>query len=595
MPAADAERADETDLTRALAPLIEPVSERFGVASTGARLPDEALRVLALSEFVARYAQANRDWFDNFVAGGGWQEPTTVTDIDEAVDAAGVDAAARDGDLKRALRIARNRVMVRVIWRHVTRRAALEETVAVLSALADRCIDAALAKLYGWAITRRGEPRNAAGEPQRMVVFALGKLGAGELNLSSDVDLIFGYPDVGETESGMTCQQFFVRLGQQLIDALDTTTADGFVFRVDMRLRPFGASGPLAMHFAGLETYFETEGRDWERYALIKARACAGDVAAGRALLVRLRAFVYRRYLDFGAIHAMRDMHTRMLVERAGHQYRGDVKLGRGGIRDAEFVVQMQQLIWGGREPELQDRRLLHVAGRLADNGRLASDHVDVLVAAYRFLRDTEHSIQAINDQQTQQLPTDDAHQLRVAVSLGYTSWGAFETALAAEREAVAGIFRHYITGQDDDPDTSTVWRRPDAPDEAYAILGYEDPTAVRQDLARLDAAAHAAAVGQEGGARLDQLMPRLLLDVQGAHYPDRALARAIPVLRAVLRRSAYLVLLMENDAARQRFVRLIHDSRWISEHLAQHPNPARYAAGPSRRLRCAGNRRAPC
>jgi glutamate-ammonia-ligase adenylyltransferase len=308
-------------------------------AQAVARLPpplqhsgDEALRyVCALSDFAATAAQRHADWLGEALTNDRFAAPlgrdVLAADTEQAL------AAADDMEaLQHQLRVLRNRHQLWIVWRHLVHRAPLEETTAALSALADVLIDGALTVVHRWCVDRDGEPRDAAGRPQRLVVLALGKLGAAELNLSSDVDLIFAYPEPGETSRGKTNQQFFVRVGQQLIQALDTVTADGFAFRVDMRLRPFGKSGPLAMHFAALEDYYVGHGRDWERYALIKARACAGDLAAGAALLDTLRPFVYRRYLDFGAIDALRDMKSRIYAERHDPD---DLKLGPGGNRDS--------------------------------------------------------------------------------------------------------------------------------------------------------------------------------------------------------------------------------------------------------------------
>lgn len=581
MPELDDTGARISALSGAIAPLAESVRRRLSDAPS---LSDEAVFVLALSDFAMRYAVSHPEWLQAYDAESLYCEPTRREDIIEACKplrgATSIDA------LKAQLRQLRNQFMVRIIWRHVTARAPMEETVAALSHLADACIDTALTRLHIFAVEQNGEPCDTQGNPQRLVVFALGKLGGRELNLSSDIDLIFGYPAAGQTQgTGITCQQFFLRLGRELIDALDTVTADGFVFRVDMRLRPFGDSGPLVMHFAALESYYETEGRDWERYATIKARVCAGDKAAGRALLQRLAPFVYRRYLDFGAIEAMRDMHRRMLAERGRGQYRNDIKLGRGGIRDAEFVVQMQQLVWGGRETTLQQRSLLPVAAELLSLGRLDAAHVDPLVAGYRFLRDAEHCLQAINDQQTQQLPTDATQQLRVAVGMGFESWDRFESVLETHREAIAGVFHDNVLSESSDAPTgegppeaeatsglAELWPPDAVSDEQLQAHGFVDAEEARVALLRLDGAARKQAVGREGQARLDRLMPHLLADVVQTRFPDRALARIIPVLRSVLRRSAYLMLLCENSAARRQFVALTLDSKWLADQLVRYP-----------------------
>ena len=468
---------------------------------------DEALRVLAISDFVFRYGNAHPDWLRRF-DGNGAARPVTAQDVERALEPA--RNAPDPPTLKAALRQARNELMARFSWRHLTGRAPLEETIENLSALADGAIEVALTKLHDWLVERFGVPLDDDGRRQRLVVLAMGKLGARELNLSSDIDLIFTYPSQGPTENGSTSQQFFLRLGQQLIDALDSVTEDGFVFRVDMRLRPYGASGPLVLPFDGLQGYYEAQGRDWERYALIKARACAGDRAAGEDLLSRLEPFVFRRYLDFGAVQAMRDMQTAMRKERSGEQYQSDIKLGPGGIRDVEFVVQLQQLIWGGRLAPLRQRALMPVVRALVDAGIFTAAQAEALLRAYRFLRDTEHSLQSLADQQTQQLPAGQEERLRVAVSRGFDDWPAFETALNEHRTYVAALFGAF-TADDTDSEATPLWPVCSDDDQVLQELGFSDPARARQELEQFQEAAAKLSGESAALARLNRLMPCLL------------------------------------------------------------------------------------
>ena len=346
--------------------LLESV-DRFA-ARERLELTAPAHRVLALSDFAQRVLVQQREWFLQAVETGAFDEPLDeaglVRELAEAVAGAGTNGdAAAIADLKKAFRQLRNRCQLRVVWRHLTGAAPLEETTGILSFMADRFIAAALEAAERREAGRAGEPcGKETGDPQRLAVFGLGKLGGRELNLSSDIDLIFAYPEEGRTASGLNNQQFFTRVGQGLIDLLHPVTVDGFVFRVDMRLRPYGASGPLVMHFGAMQQYFETKGRSWERYALIKARTCAGDIERGEELLASLRPFVFRRYLDFGSLESMRDMKARLAAER--HKPH-DVKLGPGGIRYAEFAVQVQQLILGGRHAGMQKRGFLETLAEL--------------------------------------------------------------------------------------------------------------------------------------------------------------------------------------------------------------------------------------
>ncbi|MEZ5560110.1 MAG: bifunctional [glutamate--ammonia ligase]-adenylyl-L-tyrosine phosphorylase/[glutamate--ammonia-ligase] adenylyltransferase [Pseudomonadales bacterium] len=565
-----------------LGPELEPAlgaqAERLA-ETLGSGLDDQARYVFALSEFAASAALRHADWLLAARASGRFQRAPGAEDLQaelQAQLAPAKDAQSRDPQptemaaLQALLRRIRNRFQLWIVWRHLAARAPLEETTAALSMLADGLIQAALDVVYGWHCERDGVPLGAdSGAPQQLVVLALGKLGARELNLSSDVDLIFAYPERGETTRGKTNQQFFVRLGQLLIQALDTVTVDGFAFRVDMRLRPFGASGPLAMHFDAMEDYFVSQGRDWERYAFIKARPCAGDLAAGGELLRALRPFVFRRYLDFGAIDALRVMKARILAERHDAD---DIKLGPGGIRDVEFVVQVQQLVWGGRQPELQEPALLRVLPRLVDNGHVSPGDASVLERGYRFLRDAEHSLQAEGDRQTQKLPAQALSRARLARSLGFADFAAFAAALDGHRTGIAAVFGAVVAeASTADREGLQLWQTP-ADQTLLAAFGFADTAAAAQQLGNLVTARDRPSVGAEGRERLDRLMPQMLEQLRDSVAPDVALARVVPVLKAVLRRSAYLALLQENPTTLRHFVELAQRSRWLAEELARHP-----------------------
>ena len=402
----------------------------------------ELARTFALSEFAATVAMAHPDSFVAFLESTAYRQAPPS-------DCVGTRLAAVDDveELKSLLRRLRNGAMLHIIWRDLNGRSDLAETTRSLTGLADRLIDAAVAKLHEWAVAADGDPigRESA-KPQQLVVIALGKLGAGELNLSSDVDLIFAYAEQGETRGGArTNQQFFLRLGQKLINVLDAITVDGFVFRVDMRLRPYGDSGALVLHFDAIERYYEEQGRDWERYAWIRARACAGDLASGRRLIEDLRPFVFRRYLDFGAIQSLREMKSRIDSERSRSAMRDDVKLGPGGIREVEFVAQMHQLIWAGRQSALQCSGVVETLHALASHKLMARAQADQLADAYRFLRNVEHRLQAIRDEQTQLLPATPIDQMRVATGMGFADFVQFGNALAEQRAVVARAFESVI------------------------------------------------------------------------------------------------------------------------------------------------------
>ena len=406
----------------------------------------EQTRVLGLSEFLVRMAQRDPVEFQTWLAASEYTTELTAERIDvwvahlaaqvaldEEQESSGPLLLAR---LQQHIRTLRNRVQRIVIWRHLSRRASVTETTHALSTLADGLVQVALDASERAMIRSEGEPLDEAGERQHLVVFALGKLGGRELNLSSDIDLICAYPHSGKTgKSGKTNQQFFVQVVQRLVKALSETTTEGFGFRVDLRLRPYGDSGPIVQPFAAMERYFETSGRDWERYALIKARPCAGSIAAGEELLERLRPFVYRRYLDFAAIAAMRDMCS--LIRRDHEAHSRNVKLGAGGIRDIEFLAQMLQLIWGGRVPGLRTNSLAAALDALVGEQLLSVTQRATLWECYVKFRNAEHVLQAIRDEQTHSLPENEIDQLRLALALGHDSYAEFEAELQAARGAV--------------------------------------------------------------------------------------------------------------------------------------------------------------
>ena len=551
--------------------LLESV-DRFA-ARERLELTAPGRRVLGLSEFAQRVAVQQREWFLQSVDSGLFDEPLTeaalVRELAGAVADAGAggDAAAVN-NLKRAFRQLRNRCQLRVVWRHLTGAASLEETTGILSFMADRFIAAALEAAERRETGRAGEPRGKeSGARQRLAVFGLGKLGGRELNLSSDIDLIFAYPEEGQTPSRLNNQQFFTRVGQGLIDLLHPVTADGFVFRVDMRLRPYGASGPLVMHFGAVQQYFETKGRSWERYALIKARTCAGDIERGEELLASLKPFVFRRYLDFGSLESMRDMKARLAAER--HKPH-DVKLGPGGIRYAEFAVQVQQLILGGRHDGMQKRGFLETLAELRRADHFDAETCAELGDAYRFLRNTEHCIQAEADRQTQQLPVTDSNRMRLACAMGFESYTGFLSSLARHRDNVERIFDR-VVGAEAPRTEGGLWAAREDPAQLLEA-GFHDTPKVVELLADLAGARDRSSVSEDGRNRLDALMPEVIQIACRQPHPTRVVERLVPILKALLRRSTYLALLRENPEALQIFVRLAGQSRWVAEQLAAQP-----------------------
>ncbi len=487
-------------------------------------------------------------------------------------------------NLGQCLRRFRQREMLRIAWRDIVGLADVNETMADLSALADVCIELSLSWLHQQMTTELGIPQNAEGEPQQMVVLGMGKLGACELNFSSDIDLIFVYPDTGETVGGrrsMSNEQFFVRLGQALIKALDENTAEGFVFRVDMRLRPFGQSGALVCSFQAMENYYQSHGRDWERYALVKARVVAGDQEQGALLLDMLRPFVFRRYLDFGAFEALREMKKMVEAEVKRKGMANHVKLGAGGIREVEFIGQAFQLVRGGREPELQQREIQRVLAYLAEKAYLPDYVVQQLLEAYTFLRNTEHRIQEFQDKQTHFLPDDEMGRQRLALGMGFERWDEFLPVLRGHMARVHSHFEQVFEApqaehtKSDESGLTALWQ--DQLDEAEGIAvlkaaGYGNAAASWAKLKTFREMRCYQSLSRTGRGRMDRLVPLMLGAVAQAADADEVLSRLISLLESIARRSAYLSLLIEHPLALSQLVRLCAASPWISQLLVKHP-----------------------
>jgi glutamate-ammonia-ligase adenylyltransferase len=554
------------------------------VAASGHELPRHPdftaslLRVWAASEFVQQ--ACIRDpalLFDQLADGtllGDYAEGEYRHRLERVLP--GVQDEDR---LHQVLRGFRHREMVRIAWRDLAGWAPLDEVLRDLSGLADACIGAALDWLGARLVREHGIRKSFT---PALVVLGMGKLGARELNFSSDVDLIFAYPGSEMQALGrhLTAHEFYQQLGQRLIRALQEQTRDGFVFRVDMRLRPYGDSGPLAASFDAMADYYQLQGREWERYAMIKARPVAGPARPGKALMELLRPFVYRRYLDFGALDSLRGLKHQIAgeVERKGMQ--DNIKLGPGGIREIEFIVQAFQLVRGGRQPVLQQRRVLTVLEALAGLGHLPAGAVLELADAYVFLRRTENRLQAVADEQVHTLPEDEYGRVRLALAMGFQDWDAFAQALSVHRNRVQAHFDRVFAdpqqgAQDDVRELAEVWRG--SADErhaaqALASAGYPDSAAVLEWLQEFRHGPVTRFLGEQGRRRLDMLMPRVLKLAAGFAPALHVLQRMGALLEAVGGRTTYLSLLVEHPLALASLAQLCAASSWVATQLARHP-----------------------
>lgn len=467
----------------------------------------------------------------------------------------------------------------RLVWRDVVEGADVEEILAGTTALAEGCLQGALHALEDEFARRHGVVRDAQGQPVRLVVFGLGKLGGGELNFSSDVDLVYAYASGGQSDGPrpLAAEEYFARLGQRLARLLDQTTAQGFCHRVDLRLRPYGNAGRVALSLAGMERYFQTEGRDWERYAWLKARAVAGDIAAGEAWLQTLRPFVYRRYLDFTALDGLRAMKAMITAEVARRELAEDIKRGAGGIREIEFLVQALQLVHGGRDPRLRQRSLRAALDALVQARLLEPGLADGLRAAYRFLRVLENRLQMLRDAQTHTLPEDPGDALRIALSLGYPDVAQLRAAVQVQRAVVSAAFAPLMAApaQARDPDALAPYRRMLEGEDAQAALaraGFHDAAQADARLRDFLKAPGVAALSDAARARLDRVLPAVLQAAVACGQPDAALQRSLALLQSILRRTSYLALLDEAPGALTRLVDVVARSAWLAERVAQYP-----------------------
>src|SRR5258706_1843611 len=533
-------------------------------------------RTLRLSRFAARVAQARpeelRTLEERGAAPFGRQEMRTA-----------LEGATAD-DIGARLRQLRRRVLFTLAHRDLNGLAPLDEVVTTMTALAERCIETAAVHAHRIAAARYGEPRDFAGEPQRLIVAALGKLGGEELNVSSDIDLVFLYSEDGETDSArpISHHEFFAHAGRALIALLWESTDEGQAFRVDMRLRPFG-DGPLATSLGAFEEYLVTHARPWERYAWLKARVIAGPAEGVQALV---EPFVYRRYLDYGLLGALRELHGRIFETAIQRRKADDIKVGAGGIREIEFAVQLFQLVRGGRDRGLRLTSTRTALAALAERGLIAAPRAHALGEAYTFLRRLEHRLQYYDDQQTQALPVNDEHRALIAEAMDCRDWTTLDEALARHRAAVQEAFNALFEGAP--RSTNAV---------AAAIAAWlNDPQAapdaagLAEDLAEAGlAAAHPAAehlieftrarryrsMSATMRAKVDALLPSVVAaSVEAGRGLNEAvtLGRLLQILEAIDRREAYVALLIEYPQVLARAARLVSRSAWAARLLARHP-----------------------
>jgi len=488
--------------------------------------------------------------------------------------------------LMSALRVLRQREMLRIAWRDLN---ALADVGIILQELTDFA-EAVVAVTLGYLERQQAEifgmPQDADANEQSLLVFAMGKMGGGELNFSSDIDLIFSFPEDGETTGKRRTShyEFYVKVIRNLVKVLDEVTADGFVYRVDIRLRPFGQSGPMAMSFSGVEQYYQLQGRDWERYAMIKARLITGRDSDRHHLQSMLTPFVFRRYLDFSMLESIREMKAMINAQMKSKGMNNNIKLGPGGIREIEFIGQTLQLIRAGREPELRERSLIRVLTLLAEKDYLQKPEVENLVQAYWFLRRLENRLQMLSDRQTHTLPEDETSQVRLCLAMQLPGWDELHEQLASHQDAVDHVFQNLISNESDGQETGATpftlfWSELDADEATKATLaqyleaaGYSDTDAIIELLVHLRSRSRVKHLAGDTARLLTRLMESLLAKV--ADYPEQVtlLDRVCRIIQALAGRKVYISLLNEYPTVQLQMLTLCSASEWFTERLIKYP-----------------------
>ncbi len=519
----------------------------------------------------SRYLDRALDAEPHLLDGRDLREPLVV-----AFNATELPAALTRDALQRDLRRLRKQTLATLIVRDLAGWAGLAEVTQTMTRLAECTVAAALDWISRDMAKTLGTPRGASGQAQQLHVVGMGKLGGGELNVSSDIDLVFLYPEEGDTDGAraQSNHEYFSRAGRALIALLGEMTGDGYVFRVDMRLRPYGDSGPLVASFDMLENYLITQGREWERYAWIKGRVLTGD--QGGELMALVRPFVFRRHLDYSAFASMRELHSQIRREVKRRDMAGNIKLGRGGIREIEFIAQVYQLIRGGHEAALRRQPTLEVLALLAERALLPESVVMELTQGYVFLRNLEHRLQYLDDQQTHSLPANADDQARIAHAMGYADYAALLAALGAHRDTVARHFDAIFTEAPAEQHAlAALWSNSgDAPAAIaqLAQLGYQHADTLQARIAHLHESARYRQMPAGSQLRFDRLIPLAIESAAAGANADVTLERLLAFLEGISRRESYLALLEEYPQARSQLSALMRASPWVAQYLTQHP-----------------------
>jgi len=552
-------------------------SERLATFKLPEDFAESMVKVWAMSEFAAQHCERNPQILLDLIASGNLFKTYDENTYREKLAQKNIET---ESELMTTLRHFRRQEMIRIAWRDIADWEDTRQILRELSWLADACIQKALEFLYQEACEKRGTPVLSNGSPQQIVVLGMGKLGAYELNYSSDIDLIFAYPENGvlPDRKETSYSEFFTRICQNLVRVLDEITVEGFVFRTDIRLRPFGDSGAIIMTFDGMENYYQTQAREWERYAMIKARQVAGDFEQGNVLMSMLNKFVYRRYLDYGAFDELRGLKAQINQELRRKDRVDNVKLGRGGIREIEFIGQAFQLIRGGNEKSLQVRPILEVLQKLSELKLLNPEDAAQLTQSYHFLRRVENRIQQYQDKQTHDLPTNENAKTAMAYVLGFANWETFLCELDTVRHKVHGVFDAVfsVSKQDEIEQLSQkIWAGLEDENELLENLSEYGFKNCAESWAAISDFKNEPAIrrlSNKGLGVINRLMPQVIATLQTVTNPDETLKRLLMLFKSVAGRNVYLALLAENPHALSQLLKLSAASPWIGEYLARYP-----------------------
>ena len=581
---------------------VQEITASLGDHASHPLIAQQLATLCALSPYIARtcrqYPEALLELLELDVFDDTAVPPTLATletDLQSAFDAlhdkaslVDVTRTAFEALQMQTLRRFRHKQMLRILIRDITGIASLDETLLQLSLCADACIRCAADWADAHCVSRFGEPYSQDGVRQRLIVLGMGKLGGYELNVSSDIDLICLFPSSGSSDGQKSIDNgdFFRRVVQQLTRLLNSPTADGFVYRVDTRLRPFGESGPLVINFDGLENYYLTQGRDWERYAMIKARAITGDTASLSELDELITPFVYRRYLDYNAIESLRELKRKIALSLRQKQMVDNLKLGAGGIREIEFIAQAFQLVRGGRDTRLRQRSLRAVLDELAQQGLMPQDEVDNLHEAYDFLRRAENAVQMMRDEQLHSLPVDEEDKQRLLCLMGFMDWQVFRDDLATHQNRVDHMFNALFRddGQTDAPDPvdnaardswavlSSIELEEQDYADALTAYGFKPTDELMASVASVCRGAYYQRLTARGQERVDEIVPRLMQATRGQSAADEVLSRCLKFVRSVAGRSGYLQALIDKPSALALLVKLFGESLWLANFVTRQP-----------------------